>query len=416
MKRNFTKYVCIGLLLASLISFFSTKDIYLPTILLWIALQIIFWSICIYIDIIIHEFGHAIAGWIVGFPIKKITIGFGRNIFKYKFKETTLVINQGIQGGLTSPGTFSPNFLRLRYFFFTLGGVGLQGLVILLVTIIMTALKNPYTFAIPNTHNFLVWKIIDSLVNIFLYTNYILIFLNLIPMNINIMGIPMPNDGLQLLTIFFVKQQRIKEILLSGKIMEGMEYLEDNKFPEAELTFRECIEQNPQFLIPKINLSATLIRQQKIDEAITLLSNLISESEDNPGKLLIFNNLAWSYLLKSLNQPDLLNLADDYSTQALKISNQSPAVVGTRSCILIEMGKLEEGIKLLKPYINLNHPVNETTNSGIGFLYLAYAYYLQGNKKECQKYWQKIQNNQDLQSSEYQLLFNHVVNKTNSFN
>ena len=37
-----------------------------------------------YFDIYIHELGHAIAGWSVGFPIKRITIGMGRKIFKYK--------------------------------------------------------------------------------------------------------------------------------------------------------------------------------------------------------------------------------------------------------------------------------------------------------------------------------------------
>jgi tetratricopeptide (TPR) repeat protein len=365
--------------------------------------------IFLYFDIIIHEFGHAIAGWIVKFPIKKITIGFGHNIFKYKFNETTLVINQGLQGGLTHPGTIPPDFLRLRYFFFILGGVGLQAIVTGLVIFLSSALKSIYPQALNNSFFF------SAIVNTFVISNLSLIVINLIPFKANMMGVPMPTDGLHLLTIFFTNQERIKEILLSGKILEGLESIEERKFLEAELIFRECLANHSTYLIPKINLSVALIRQQKFDEASALLLELIPQLERNPIRLFIFNNLAWIYLIKGLHQPELLNLADEYSSTAISINSQATQVIGTRACVLIEIGKLDAGIKLLKGRINLNRAVNETTNSAIGFLYLAYAYYLQGNDKESQKYWQKITNNEDLKHSEYSMLLNHVLQKTNNF-
>ncbi|MEH2123123.1 site-2 protease family protein [Nostoc sp.] len=409
MKNNFTQSLFIGLLLASFVSFLLTKNIDLSLSFLWIFIYNLIFFGFIYIDIIIHEFGHAIAGWIVNFPIKRITIGFGHNIFKYKFNGTTLLINQGLQGGLINPGTFSPDFLRLRYFFFTLGGIGLQVVVMALVMIIISAIKSIYPLALNNASLFL------TIVNIFLFSNFILIFLNLLPFKVNMMGVPMPTDGLQLITIFFMNQQKIQEILLSGKIIEGMEYLEEKDFPKAELIFRECIANNSKYLIPKINLSVALIRQQKVDEAIALLSKIITESDKNAMQLFIFNNLAWSYLLKGLNQREFLNLADDYSAKAINITNQHLYVVGTRACVLIEIGKIDEGIKLLKGHISLNKAVNETTNPAIGFLYLAYAYYLKANRKEYQKHWQKINNNEDLKSNEYRLVFDHILEKTNYF-
>ncbi|MEH2067221.1 MAG: site-2 protease family protein [Nostoc sp.] len=409
MKNNFTQYFFLGILLASFIYFLLTKNIDLFLSFLWILIYIFIFYGFIFIDIIIHEFGHAIAGWIVKIPIKRITIGFGQNILKYKFNETTLLINQGLQGGLTNPGTFSPNFLRLRYFFFTLGGVALQVIVMALVVIIISAIKSIYPLAFNNASLFL------TIVNIFLFSNFILIFFNLLPFKVNVMGVPMPNDGLQLLTIFFMNQQKIQEILLSGKMIEGMEYLEKKEFQKAELIFRECIANHLTSLIPKINLSVALIHQQKIDEAITLLSKLFTESNKNPMQLFIFNNLAWSYLIKGLNQREFLDLADDYSAKAIKISNQHLYIVGTRACVLIEIGKIDEGINLLKNRISLNKAINEATNPAIGFLYLAYAYYLKDNRKEYQKYWQKINNNEDLKSSEYKLLFDYVLDKTNFF-
>ncbi|MFN6470021.1 MAG: site-2 protease family protein [Nostoc sp. SerVER01] len=407
MKNNFTQNLFLGILLASFVSFLLTRNIDFSLSFLLIFLYILIFCGFLYIDIIIHEFGHAIAGWIVKIPIKRITIGFGHNIFKYKFNETTLLINQGLQGGLTYPGIFSPNFLRLRYFFFTLGGVGLQVMAMALVIVIISAIKSIYPLAFNNASLFL------TIVNIFLFSNFILIFFNLLPFKVNMMGVSIPNDGLQLLTIFFINQQKIQEILLSGKIIEGMEYLEENDFQKAELIFRECLVNNSTSLIPKINLSVALIRQQKIDEAIILLSKLITESDKNPMQLFIFNNLAWSYLIKGLNQREFLNLADNYSAQAIKISNQHIYVVGTRACVLIELGKLDEGINLLKGHISLNQAINEATNPALGFLYLAYAYYLKGNRQQSQKYWQKINNNEDLKSSEHRLVFDHILEKTN---
>lgn len=179
--------------------------------------------------------------------------------------------------------------------------------------------------------------------------------------------------------------------------------------------FRECIASNSTYLFPKVNLSVALIRQQKLDEAIALLTSLITELEKSPLQLFIFNNLAWIYFLKGFNQSELLNLANEYSEKAIKISNQSAYVIGTRACVLIEIGEVDEGIKLLRGRINPNQAVNETTNSAIGFLYLAYAYYLKIDENQSQKYWQKIINNEDLKSSEYKLVLDHVLEKTNQF-
>ncbi|BAT55499.1 hypothetical protein NOS3756_44860 [Nostoc sp. NIES-3756] len=409
MKNNFTQYIVIGIILTIFISFLSNNDINLFSGILELLINILlFWGF-LYIDIIIHEFGHAIAGWTVKIPIKKITIGFGHNIFKYKFHETTLVVNQGLQGGLTHPGTFSPNFLRLRYFFFILGGVGLQAIAMGLVMAITSVIESIYPQVLSNS--FLLSSIVDS----FLFSNFILIVINLLPFKANMMGVPMPTDGLRLLTIFFMNQQKIQEILLSGKVLEGLEYIEEKKFSQAELVFRECIASNSTYLVPKVNLSVALIRQQKLDEAIALLTSLITELEKNPLQLFIFNNLAWIYFLKGFNQSELLNLANEYSEKAIKISNQSAYVIGTRACVLIEIGEVDEGIKLLRGRINPNRAVNETTNSAIGFLYLAYAYYLKSDENQSQKYWQKIINNEDLKSSEYKLVLDHVLEKTNQF-
>lgn len=361
-----------------------------------------------YFDIYIHEFGHAIAGWSVGFPIKRITIGMGRKVFKYKIKTTNtdFVINTGLQGGMTQIGTISRKFLKPRFFAFVLGGVLLQLLVTALAFLVI--------------HYHLLGKNIGlySIINLFIYSNLLLIALNIIPYNIQMMGVPMPNDGLLLCKIFWMKPNEIMEILMAGKVFEGLEKLEEKEFHQAANIFRECIYESPQLAIPKINLSVALLKQHQFEEAIALLEESLELLENDPRKIIVLNNLAWSYLhlsVKDNANPSHLSQAREYADAATKINKDNPTVVGTRSCILIEQGELEEGIKLLKGKIKINQPIDEMTNSAIGFLYLAYGYYLQADFATSRKYWQKVQNNKDLMTGDYPPLVDHVLSKTNHF-
>ncbi len=129
---------------------------------------------------------------------------------------------------------------------------------------------------------------------------------------------------------------------------------------------------------------------------------------------LVYNNLAWSYLLKSTTEPNALEKADKYSTQALAINDKIPNLLGTRSCILVEIGELKQAIKILEKIIKINQPVNEKTNSVIGFLYLVYAYYLQEDCQKSAQYWQKIKNHQDLKIKDYNILFQHILKQTDN--
>jgi cobalt/nickel transport system permease protein len=371
-----------------------------------ISILIIF--IFAYLDIYIHEFGHAIAGWLVGFPIKRITIGMGRKVFKYKIKATNtdLVINSGFQGGMTQIGTISRQFLKPRFFVFVLGGVFLQSLVTAIAILV-------------TEHNLLGRNVdFNQIIYLFIYSNFLLIILNIIPYNIQMMGVPMPNDGLLLCKIFWMKPTEIMEILMAGKLFEGLEKLEEKEFQQAANIFRECVHESPQLAIPKINLSVALIKQQQFVEAIAILEQALELLENDPRKIIALNNLAWSYLhlsIKDNASPSQLSQAREYADTANNINKNHPTIIGTRSCILIEQGELAAGTKLLKGIIKINQSVDEMTNSAIGFLYLAYAYYLQADFATSKKYWQKIQTNKELMRGDYPPLFDHVLSKTNHF-
>ena len=205
-------------------------------------------------------------------------------------------------------------------------------------------------------------------------------------------------------------------MLVAGKVVDGMTNLQAKNFTTAEHNFRECLNKAPKSLVPRVNLSVALIKQQRIDEAIAILKEILSQNSPNKiQRAIIYNNIAWCYLLKATSNNLYLEQADDYSSKAIAINNKIAALLGTRSCISMEMGQTKEGIKNLKKGAKLNQPINEINNSVICFLYLAYGYYQQMNWSNAVKYWQKIQDCEDLKIGDYAILYEHVLKKTDCF-
>jgi len=82
---------------------------------------------------------------------------------------------------------------------------------------------------------------------------------------------------------------------------------------------------------------------------------------------------------------------------------------------LIEQGKLEEGIQLLTRFINLNRPINDKTNNAVGFIYLAYAYFLNNDRGLSYQYLTKAEAIEQDLASDYQVVLKHARLQTKNF-
>ncbi len=356
-----------------------------------------------YVNIYIHEFGHVLAGVAVKFPIRRVTIGLGREIARKQFGETFFIITSGFGGGLTYIGHVSEQVLKLRFLIFVLGGVVAQGFAIALTMLIF------------NIQIHEVWPLSPplSLAKIFIYSNLFLILLNLFPRKFTMFGIRIPSDGLRIVKLPFLKPHEIQEILSVGKIMEAYDLYEAKKYSEAEIEFRECVELYPVPLLPKVNISAVLIKQLKLDETVALLESLQDEYVHDPYVFLLYNNLAWAYLLQG--NEEALQKADRYSYKAFQLNPKHPNVIGTRGCVCIETGEVEAGMRLLMSIVNLRKPLDEKTNNPVGFIYLAYAYYLKNDRERNLQYINKLKTSEITLDQDYRLLLEHIVQKTENF-
>ncbi len=396
MNRRFSRFfslIIIGFILG----------IFAPSLLPKFTLKyLLIFYIFIYIDIYIHEFGHAIAGTLVKFRIKKISIGTGRKIVEKRFGYFSLIVTDNFSGGLTHLGDVPKSFLKLRYLAFVIGGVLAQSLAILIA---LAYFKIPF--------NEIIYTDQLSIAHIFIHSNLILIAINLTPYYVNLGGIKHPTDGLQILKTPFLKAQGIQEILSAGKIYEGYELYQSQEYSSAETILRECVELYPKAAMAKINLVAALLKQSKPKEAQVIAEAAITDYPKHPQLFILYNNLAYAYFLQL--DREALHKGEYYSLKALELNSKHPAILGTRGCILIEQGQIDEGLALLKQCANLKHAVDERTNPLGSFTYMAYGHYLNGNLDLAFQYLDKVEAHGKPLDHDYQTLLDHVIEKTANF-
>ncbi len=375
----------------------------------------VFYLIC-FINVLIHEFGHAIAGWLVGFKIPKIIIGKGKNIYKFKIKKTSthLYINSLPFTGLTYANEFSPNNFRLKYLFFTLGGVISQ-----VFFSIISFVYLYINYDLDMIHTNITLKHFYYASSLFIFLNILDIFNNLIPKYYKISNEYYPSDGLTFWQTIWMKKNDLDETIFADRINKGIKKIQEGKYLEAEEIYNKCLEEVPDLSLAIINLSIAYILQEKIDKAINISSELIKNLNlDNSKKKYICNTLAHGYLLKFTSDTQFLEKADSASREAYFIDPNFIYIVQIRASILIEIGEINEGVQILEKIITSKEEniTDEEKNDVINFLYLAYGYYLQEKWQESRQYWLLVKDNESLKTTEYRILFQHILKQTNNFN
>jgi len=93
------------------------------------------------------------------------------------------------------------------------------------------------------------------------------------------------------------------------------------------------------------------------------------------------NNLAFTYIL--IGKRELLEQADYLSAIAFGSCPWEYAIKGTRGSVLVELGKLDEGIALLKDsFQKTDYAKGKASNAA----YLAFAESRKGNRSKAEQY------------------------------
>jgi len=343
------------------------------------------------IGTIIHESGHLMAAYWVGGKPKRMSLGTGHEIYRAEWKGLKIILNSVPIGG-TANATFGdlPG-IRWRLAFFLLGGV-LFNVGAALIFYMLFGYDLSFSSGIHLSSTF----IIVSALGVF----------NLIPYYTSHYGLPLPTDGLALLQTLFSRKRKFQNISYSEDYFEAFECYERREYEKTLSMYQTLNEKIEEDAIALSMMSVILLKQNKPDEAMPLLKKLeekVQTKEFKGIKGVIYNNIAWGYLLKND-----IPTAYHYSSQAIKALSKNKTVGGTYGCILIERGDIDIGMQWLLLNVDMKHPNDGTL---VASMYLMLAYHLKNDLAKRDKHQKFVRENESKLDRDSLLLWERCLKK-----
>jgi tetratricopeptide (TPR) repeat protein len=202
---------------------------------------------------------------------------------------------------------------------------------------------------VPMEHLWSLHRVENSLAlgHAFFFSNLFLLVTNLWPHAVAAPIGRISSDGRLLWETLFLKQQRMDEAHGTWFALEGMVCHENGQIAEGLSWFEKGLELYPDnFLL--LNLKGNiLIEQRQFQAARDCFLSLLARKDISPvPRALMLNNIA--YVDALLGEANLLAEGDRYSQEALSALGWVPAVRGTRGTVLLELGRIDEALPLLR--------------------------------------------------------------------
>lgn len=128
------------------------------------------------------------------------------------------------------------------------------------------------------------------------------------------------------------------------------------KSREARSRMEKWLDGHPEDHVTRLYFASSLMAEEDYPASLAQFEQVVKQS---PDQVVALNNLAW--LCQQQKDPRAL----DFAERAYKLAPASPAVMDTLAWLLVEQGKLERGLPLLKQAAALA-PTNTEINYHYG--------------------------------------------------
>lgn len=364
----------------------------------FLFLRLVLLILFLRLGVILHEIGHHICALVVGFTPRKLILGTGHQLLSFKLWGVRIILNSKKFNGTAFVSYGGLNFLKLKSLLFCSGGL-LANLAICLLA---------YKIGGFNIRSIYSAQGIDPATLIILSNSY-LILISLIPYSTTVGGIQQDNDGLRLLKIPFQKIDKLKAELSFNEVSDALEYIDDKEYNKAAEILENYLSRFDDNKVLHIILGLCYAKQGDYSRAIDLFNSIqsyIDDSKYEKSAYIYYNGLAWYNLIT-----DNLEKADFYSLKAYEKNRHSNPVVGTRGSVLVLMGKIQEGIDMLKPLSDFKFANSQTLSASI---VLGYAYYMLGEEKLQQKHINHVAKNTQFLDIDEKQLWENIQTRMNS--
>jgi hypothetical protein len=283
---------------------------------------------------VLHELGHAVAAWTVGWPVRQVTIGwFGKPVFRRHLKGVVWEVRSIPLGGVT--WTSPPRGGDTRWRTLVVYGAGPAANLL--------ALSFIYLFGEP-------FQSLEdglSLAGMFFWANALCVVIALYPKRTKSPNGACQTDGSVLLMTIFDWQELKRSFAIGALYIEALQ-LREKGLPEEALACIEKMPPDPAHTYALDNFRAILLLDaQKPAEAREVYLRLLKMSSQGVDhEAIVKNNLAWANFL--IGDANLLAESLAATDSAMQKIGWMPMVRGTRGSILIQAGRAGEGLPMVK--------------------------------------------------------------------
>jgi tetratricopeptide (TPR) repeat protein len=216
----------------------------------------------------------------------------------------------------------------------------------------------------------------------FFLANAILLGLNLWPYKITTSAGVIENDGLALIRIPFSKQNKIEEQLSAYYFLASHELSRLKQYAQAVRVCEEGLRLYPDAVLLRVQLGIVFLSLNEFEKSHAIFTGLLMRKDIQPGqKMIILNNIAYTNLLSG--RTDLAEETNRYSEEAYKNLPWVPAVKGTRGAVLVETGRVDEGLLLLREAFDAS---SEPEGKALNAAHIALGENLRGNTEESTRF------------------------------
>jgi predicted negative regulator of RcsB-dependent stress response len=338
----------------------------------WVFLNIFVFEIALILSILPHELGHAFVAKHVGWRVFKIFIGFGKTVFKTTLFGFETEFRAVPLGGVVLAAPRDINHYRAKCFAFAFAGPLTN---IILGVVLFTAMHGSLEGFESIGRHLVPFQM-------FFAANFLIVVENLLPRLINTTLGKTPSDGKQLLEALKADPNRAAQSHAAGFAMETAVCQEKKQFDEAESWLEKGLTLYPDNVQLLLSQGLNLLLLQRFNSAREYFLKALPLT-DNKRILrsLVLNDIAYTNAL--IGGSDLLMEADRYSMEALTSLSWMPSIKGTRGTVLVELGKLDEAMPLLREAMQTHDvPSNKAENA----CWLAIAETRLGNLNAGRKY------------------------------
>lgn len=289
----------------------------------------------IYPLIAVHEAGHAFAARGVGFDVVQVVLGLGRRLWTGSVTGIRVVVNAVPILGYTLAGTLERRRLRRRFFVYALGGVAVNG-VLLLAGLAMIS-------ATPVRGSSVYWICV---LYVFTALNGAMLVGNLIPHRVG-GTLGLVSDGLLLIRAAFANSNT-QDSWVRGYIAGRWLVCRELRDHAGGLRWSaKGLELFPEAW-ELANLRAiTLLDIGDPAGARTIFAELLARTDLKPvEQIMLKNNMAFSEFL--IDDSAHFAEADALSKEALAAIPWQPTFKSTRGAVLVALDRAAEAVPLLK--------------------------------------------------------------------